>query len=66
MNGLKIEAGKEYLVDFDNEPYFKAGDVFLVCRRYGPHFIIQFDHGEVEEVPPHIFESTKLTEVKSF
>lgn len=62
---MQVKVGKEYLVDYDNKPYFEEGDVFLVCRRYGPHFIIQFDHGEVEEVPPHILEGTKLTEVKS-
>lgn len=63
---MMVEIGKEYLVDFDNEPFFKQGDVFLVCKRYGAHFVIQFDHGEVEEVRPSVLEETKLTEVKSF
>lgn len=63
---MKIEVGKEYLVDFDNVPFFKAGDVFLVGKRYGAHFIIQFDHGEIEEVRPEVLENTKLTEVRSY
>lgn len=63
---MEIEVGKEYLVDFHNPPFFKQGDVFLVCKRHVAHFIIQFDHGEIEEIRPEDLQNTKLTEVKSF
>lgn len=63
----KFEIGKEYLVDFDHDQWgFKEGDVFLIAKRTGSLYEIQFDHGESNEVPEEMLRDLKMTEVKSF